>query len=213
MRNTQRLVAVIVMLSAMGLTAVVIASQQELVSSLAPVQKESQAQEAHVSKARGPEPKGPVQKFGIVSRGKITRSGLPKDDEGWNWLRAQGTKTIVNFRQRNEVDYQKYGFKSCLWIPLNDGRMPTDKEVKRFLNWIQDPANQPVNIQCAEGKDRTGMLVALARYAVEGWSMDDAINEASLYRREKPLAAYRIEWLRKWASKHPPGSHRAKERS
>ena len=89
MRNTQRLVAVIVMVSAMGLTAAVIAGQSGLVSSLALVQKERQAEDSHASKARGPEPKGPVQKYGIVSRGKITRSGLPKDDEGWNWLRAR----------------------------------------------------------------------------------------------------------------------------
>jgi len=214
MKDSRRLVSVIVLVSAMGLTAAVIASQNRSVSSLGLVQNEPQGQQdSHASRLRGPEPKGPVPKYGIVSQGKITRSGLPKDDEGWNWLRAQGTKTIINFRQRNEVDYQKYGFKSCLWIPLNEGRMPTDKEVKRYLNWIQDPANQPVNIQCAEGKDRTGMMVALARYAIEGWSMDDAINEASLYRREKPLAPYRVEWLRQWASKHPPGSHRVKQRS
>jgi hypothetical protein len=40
--------------------------------------------------------------------------------------------------------------------------------------------------------------------------MDDAINEASLYRKGKPLSDDRIKWLREWASAHPPGSERRK---
>ena len=211
MRDSRRLVAATVLVSAMGLTAAVIASHNVSVGSLGLLQREPQGQDSHASKGRGPEPKGPVPRFGVVSTGKITRSGLPKDDTGWDWLRERGTKTIVNFRERNAVDYQKHGFKSCLWIPLHEGRTPTDQEVKKYLGWIQDPANQPVNVQCAAGKDRTGMMIALARYAIEGWPMEEAINEASLYRKGAPLAEFRLEWLRQWASKHPPGSHRVKQ--
>jgi hypothetical protein len=54
------------------------------------------------------------------------------------------------------------------------------------------------------------MMAALARYAVEGWSIEDAIREASLYRKDEPLSDERIEWLRNWASKHPPGNQRRK---
>jgi hypothetical protein len=158
---------------------------------------------------RGPEPKGPVPRFGIVWEGKLTRSGKPKDDEAWKWLRAQGTNSIVNFRANNDIDYSSYGFGKILWIPMDNGRLPTEAEAQSYLTWIQDPANQPVNIQCAEGKDRTGMMAALARYAVEGWPMEEAIKEAHIYRKGKPLAEQRIDWLRNWAKKHPPGSHRA----
>lgn len=162
--------------------------------------------------ARGPEPKGPVTRFGIVWDGKLTRSGKPKNDEAWKWLRAQGVNTIINFRASNDVDYSSFGFKNVLWIPMDNGRLPTAAEAEQYLNWIQEPANQPVNIQCAEGKDRTGMMAALARYAVDGWSMDDAINEASLYRKGEHLAEERIEWLRKWASTHPPGSFKRQQK-
>jgi len=162
------------------------------------------------TKLRGPEPKGPVTRFGIVWEGKLSRSGKPKNDDGWKWLRAQGVKGIVNFRASNDVDYKSFGFGNFLWIPMDNGRLPTETEALHYLNWIQEPANQPVHIQCAEGKDRTGMMAALARYAIEGWSMEDAINEASLYRKGEPLAIERIAWLREWASRYAPASQRKK---
>lgn len=207
LRIRHRLVAVSVLMSSM--TAVLVAQQYRATTSWELGQALPQ-DDRQVSTPRGPEPKGSVPKYGIVWPGKLTRSGLPKKDDGWKWLRAQGTKTIVNFRERNDVDYKKYGFVGFLWIPLVKGQMPTEKEADKYLNWIQDPANQPVNIECAEGRDRTGMMAALARYAVDGWSMEEAINEASLYRKGKPLSADRIEWLRRWAATRPPGSYRRK---
>lgn len=160
---------------------------------------------------RGPEPKGLVPRFGIVWEGKLTRSGKPKHEDGWKWLRDQGVNTIVNFRAKNDIDYKGYGFANVLWIPMDNGRLPTEREAETYLAWIQEPVNQPVNIQCAEGKDRTGMMAALARYAIEGWSLDEAIQEASLYRKGESLAEERIDWLRGWARKHPPGSHKKKQ--
>jgi hypothetical protein len=165
---------------------------------------------APAAKPRGPEPKGLVPRYGIVWQGRLTRSGMPKNDDGWKWLRAQGINSIVNFRARNDVDYKKFGFEDSLWIPMDNGRLPTEAEAESYLAWIQNPANQPVHIQCAEGKDRTGMMAALARYAIEGWSIEDAIKETGLYRKGELISDERIGWLRQWASKHPSGSHRQK---
>lgn len=170
--------------------------------------KDQETQDKASLEIRGPEAKGPVPKFGIIWQGKLTRSGMPKDDLGWKWLRDRGVKSIVNFRARNDVNYLGYGFANSLWIPMDNGRLPTEAEAETYLAWIQDPAHQPVNIQCAEGKDRTGMMAALARYAIEGWSIDNAVRESALYRKGKPLAEERVAWLKNWAAKHPAGSHR-----
>jgi protein tyrosine/serine phosphatase len=194
---------------ALVLPLVVLRGQTNSEPSLAPEQGASQGSSLD-DRARGPEPKGPVPKFGIIWQGKLTRSGLPKNDDGWKWLRARGVNSIVNFRARNDVDYTSYGFENSLWIPMDNGRLPTEAEAENYLTWIQDPANQPVNIQCAEGKDRTGMMAALARYAIEGWSLDEAIKESSLYRKGEPISEERINWLRQWANKHSPGSQRRK---
>lgn len=194
----------------MALPMIVLVGQTN--ATLAPTPEVNAAKKNELPGAtpRGPEPKGPVPKYGIIWPGKLTRSGKPKDHEGWNWLRGQGVNGIVNFRARNDVDYKSYGFGKHLWIPMDNGRLPTDAEAEQYLAWIQEPANQPVNIQCAEGKDRTGMMAALARYAIEGWTIDEAVKESSLYRKGEPINEERINWLRQWAKKHPPGSNRRK---
>lgn len=198
----------VVAVVAVTISSVALRGQTNALSS-ATNQKTSES--GALSQPRGPEAKGPVPKFGILWQGKLTRSGLPKNEDGWRWLRAQGVNSIVNFRARNNVDYKGYGFGNALWIPMDNGRLPTEAEAEAYLAWIQDPANQPVNIQCAEGKDRTGMMAALARYAIDGWPIDKALDEASLYRKGESLADERISWLRDWASKHPPSSHRRKQ--
>jgi hypothetical protein len=202
----------VVAVVALIISSVALGGQANTQSSAATKQKVS-GLDAPPSQPRGPEPKGPVPKFGVLWQGKLTRSGLPKNEDGWKWLRAQGVNSIVNFRARNDIDYKGYGFDNALWIPMDNGRLPTEAEAEAYLAWIQDPANQPVNIQCAEGKDRTGMMAALARYAIDGWPIDKALNEASLYRKGEPLADERIRWLRDWANKHPPSSHRRKQSS
>ncbi|HEY6119734.1 MAG TPA: tyrosine-protein phosphatase [Pyrinomonadaceae bacterium] len=206
---TRRLFLATALNALLLLPCVGLRAQTDARSSLTSPQTASEQTDAF-SQPRGPEPKGPVPKFGIIWQGKLTRSGLPKDEQGWKWLRAQGVNGIVNFRARNDVNYASYGFGKFLWIPMDNGRFPTDAEVESYLAWIQDPANQPVNIQCAEGKDRTGMMAALARYAIEAWPIEEAIKEASLYRKGHPLADERIGWLRAWANKHPPASYRRK---
>jgi protein tyrosine/serine phosphatase len=49
--------------------------------------------------------------------------------------------------------------------------------VVRFLNIVNNPANQPVLLHCKHGSDRTGMMTAIYRIVEQGWSKQDAIAE------------------------------------
>jgi hypothetical protein len=156
----------------------------------------------------GPVWRSPVDNFGVIWEGKITRSGKPDDDAGWEWLRKRGVVKIVNFRKDNQdVDYDKFGL-GCLWMPLSGGESPTDEKAVEFLTYVQQPENQPVHIMCAEGKDRTGTMSALIRYSIDGWSIDEALAEAARYRKGEALSPERTEWLRGWAKRNAPGSYR-----
>jgi hypothetical protein len=152
----------------------------------------------------------PVRNYGVVWPGKLTRSGLPDSDSEWRWLRHQGVKSIVTFlgHDDDDVDYEKYGFEHVLRIPLDDEDVPTEAQSRSFLAFVQDPNHWPVHMHCHAGKDRTGMMAALVRYAVDGWSLDRALAEARPYRKGKDLAEFRVEWLEKWAALHAPGSER-----
>ena len=52
-----------------------------------------------------------------------------------------------------------------------------DEDVKRFLQLVRDPNNQPVLLHCKHGADRTGMMVAIYRVVEQGWSKQAAIAE------------------------------------
>jgi len=156
---------------------------------------------------RDARPDSPMTNYGVVWDHKLTRSGMPSNGSGWRWLREQGIRSIVTFRGENDVDYARYGFSHVMNLPLSSRVFPTEQQAEAFLDFVQDPNNQPVHIHCQAGKDRTGMMAALVRYAVDGWGLDKALAEARVYRGAA-LGKQRIEWLRNWANRHPPGSAR-----
>jgi hypothetical protein len=152
----------------------------------------------------------PMRNFGVVWDHKLTRSGLPYGDAGWEWLKQQGVHSVVTFREENDVDYAKFGFQDVLHLPWSGYREPTEEQVETYLKFIQDPSNQPVHIHCSAGKSRTSLMAALARYAIDGWPLDRALAEAKLYRSGEDMSPHLITWLRNWAAQHPPGSFRVK---
>jgi hypothetical protein len=147
----------------------------------------------------------PPRNYGVIWEHKLTRSGLP-DENSWLWLRSQGVKSVVTFLPDRNVDYGKYGF-SVLRVPMHS-EPPTDQQAEQFLRFIQDPKNQPVHIHCVAGQSRTGLMAALTRYAIDGWPLDRALEEAKHYRQDRDLSKERVDWLRGWAAKHPAGSFR-----
>lgn len=54
---------------------------------------------------------------------------------------------------------------------------PEDEDVVRFLALVTDPAKVPVFVHCWHGSDRTGMMCAIYRVAVQGWSKEEALRE------------------------------------
>lgn len=162
------------------------------------------------SSMSGPLKNPPIPNFGVVEEGILYRSAQP-DDAQLKWLVGQGFKSIVSFR-RETGDHTRHmadvGFTNSLWLNIEDETNPSDVEAERFLDFVTDSRNWPVLIHCKVGLGRTGTMAALVRYAIDGWSMQDAIKEAKLYRGGVDLVPSQSAWLNHWASNHPPGCHR-----
>jgi protein tyrosine/serine phosphatase len=52
-----------------------------------------------------------------------------------------------------------------------------DLWIREALTVMSDPLNQPVFIHCEHGNDRTGLIIALYRVFVQGWSANEAHAE------------------------------------
>lgn len=151
--------------------------------------------------------------FAVVVSGKISRSGQPTIEE-FKWLKENGWKSIVNLRvdgERGEVgdDIKIPGFKDLkfnyLWLLIADGAVPTEEQAQKFLTFVTNSANWPVHIHCRGGIGRGGTMIALYRYAVQGWPIDKAIEESWLF--QGGVSEAQKKWLENWAENHKPGSY------
>jgi tyrosine-protein phosphatase SIW14 len=103
--------------------------------------------------------------------------GAQPDDEGIQELKKLGIKTVVNLRsdQSDEKMLKDSGI-AYKAIPMSAAD-PKNEDVITFLKIITDSNNIPVFVHCRYGADRTGMMCAVYRIFVQGWSKQDAVEE------------------------------------
>lgn len=122
----------------------------------------------------------PLQIDGVPNLFRVSdglyRSAQPTAP-GMQNLRSLGIKTVVNLRSfhsdRDELGDTGLGYEH---IHMQAWRAETEDAV-RFLRIVTDPARTPVLVHCQHGADRTGLMCALYRIVVQGWSKEAAIAE------------------------------------
>ena len=125
-------------------------------------------------------PNDPAGNFHLVSDG-IYRSGRP-DEAGIQVLAQMGVKTIIDLENDDDAVALEQGWAQAAGIgfisqPMNGLADPNDDQVNQTLAEIDDPANRPVLVHCLQGKDRTGLIIALYRVIYEGWTPQAAHDE------------------------------------
>ena len=122
----------------------------------------------------------PIKKPGLPNLHKVSDQlyrGAQPDAEGMKQLKKMGVRTVVNLRKfhsdRDEIGETGLAYEHIYFDPLH----PEDKEVVRFLQIVTDKHRVPAFVHCQHGADRTGIMCALYRIAVEGWTREQAIDE------------------------------------
>jgi protein tyrosine/serine phosphatase len=96
---------------------------------------------------------------------------------GMKQLQAMGIKTVINLRALHS-DKDKVagtGLKSVRFE--TEPWHGEEEDVVRFLKVATDTNNLPVFVHCERGADRTGMMCAMYRIVVCGWTKPEAIDE------------------------------------
>jgi protein tyrosine phosphatase (PTP) superfamily phosphohydrolase (DUF442 family) len=122
----------------------------------------------------------PVEIDGVPNLFKLSdelyRSAQPSAG-GMQRLKERGVKTVVNLRSfhsdRDEIGDTGLGYEHIYMKSWH----PEDKELVRFLQIVTNKERTPVLVHCQHGADRTGLMCAVYRVAVQGWTKDDAITE------------------------------------
>lgn len=124
-----------------------------------------------------------IENFGRVND-NYYRGGLPVGRDFAD-LQALGVKTIIDLRDDGEASeeatVQGLGMK-FFRIPMTTRETPSAEKLARFLEIVNDPANEPVYVHCQGGRHRTGVMTAVYRMTNEGWSADRAFAEMKQFK-------------------------------
>lgn len=106
----------------------------------------------------------------------LYRSALP--DRGVvPWLAKLRIVTVINFLPESDSSWLITPGIEQVHLPYRTNHVD-DADVLRSLRAIQSAeAKGPVLMHCKHGSDRTGLMAAMYRVVVQGWSKEDALSE------------------------------------
>lgn len=106
----------------------------------------------------------------------LYRSALP-DSEAQALLDKLKIGTVINFLNESDDTWLKTPGVVQVQLPYRTNHVD-DADVLTALRAIQSAqARGPVLMHCKHGSDRTGLMSAMYRVVVEGWSKEDALKE------------------------------------
>lgn len=112
---------------------------------------------------------------GVPNFGDVTPTlyrGAQPTAPGFQALQQMGIAMVVNFRPENrETEQQIVTRLGMQYVSLPwSCRHPSNALVAAFLQLLRDNPSKKIFIHCHYGVDRTGLMIAAYRMAVEGWT-------------------------------------------
>jgi tyrosine-protein phosphatase SIW14 len=134
------------------------------------------------------EPRG-LPNFGRVAE-NLYRGGQPTS-EGFKSLHAMGVGIIVDLREKpaevasERRQIESLGMKS-IGIPWSANHEPSSAQIVEFLDLVRANPDTKIFVHCRRGADRTGVMIAAYRIAVEHKPAAEAVSE---------MHQYHYDWL------------------
>ena len=125
-----------------------------------------------------------ISNFGRI-KPTIYRGGQPSD-EGLANLRSLGVHTIFSFTFGEEgskaeaAEAARLGME-YVSLPWSTVEVPEPEQVQTFLGYLQAHPDRTVFVHCKAGADRTGVMIALSRIAIDGWPPRQAVDEMNAF--------------------------------
>lgn len=127
--------------------------------------------------------------FGVVVPGRLYRSATPSPGNLAKWKGELGIKTWVDLRMpKDYIGSHSYFSAQCatakklgierISLPLDDFGVVSDEQIQVWLDIACDETRLPILVGCRGARHRAGLLCAMYRMRVQGWSGEAALKEA-----------------------------------
>jgi protein tyrosine/serine phosphatase len=122
---------------------------------------------------------------GLPNFGRVTDMlyrGAQPASQGFSALQAMGVGIVVNFRnepgevaqERRQVESLGIKYVSIPWTGWDE---PSNAQVVQFLDLVRANPQAKIFVHCQRGADRTGVMIAAYRIAVEHKTVAEAVSE------------------------------------
>jgi protein tyrosine/serine phosphatase len=106
----------------------------------------------------------------------LYRSALP-DSGAVSLLEKLKVGTVISFLPESDSSWLSSPGINQIQLPYRTNHVD-DADILKALRTIQTAeAKGPVLMHCKHGSDRTGLIAAMYRVVIQGWSKEDALNE------------------------------------
>lgn len=126
---------------------------------------------------------------GVENAGRVNTHlyrGAQPSKAGLRALKNLGVDTVVSLTLgRDEISGEKDDVEALgmryVHLPWSTVRDPPPERVSAFLALLTSLPNETVFVHCKAGVDRTGVMVAAYRIAVDQWRSDSALAEMNAF--------------------------------
>ena len=148
--------------------------------------------------------------------------GAQPTDEGLQYLAKIGVKIVIDLREAGQRSLAEARVATAAGmqyvnVPMGGLTPPTDAEITKVLQLLEDHSAGPVFVHCMRGADRTGAVIAAYRIQHDHWENARALKEAMLdgmsffqYPRQSYIRNFRPRTIDAKAGAEPtgtPGDH------
>jgi protein-tyrosine phosphatase len=112
----------------------------------------------------------------------VYRGGQPTN-EGFQQLAKLGVKTVIDLREAGERATAEARTVSgagmtYINIPMSGLTPPSEAEITKILNILEEVTSGPVFVHCMRGADRTGTVIAAYHINHDHWGNEQALKDA-----------------------------------
>jgi tyrosine-protein phosphatase SIW14 len=141
---------------------------------------------------------------GVSNAGSVTgtlfRGAQPKDS-AYAGLQKLGMSIVVDLRgESGEVSLEKKAVEAMgmqfVNLPWSGAGLPSRDQLLTFFTLLRDNPDKKIFLHCQYGADRTGVMIALYRIAVDHWTPEQAIAEMKDFHYHSFMLPHLAKYVR-----------------